>query len=82
MGFSKRPCENFNQNHINTITQNKATKNMPKILLTQLSIQNNWKYETKRTSFNDENWTMTNEFYSCEWKVNDVDWISYIMDEN
>jgi hypothetical protein len=37
MGFSKRPCENFNQNHINTITQNKATKNMPKILLKQNS---------------------------------------------
>jgi hypothetical protein len=30
----------------------------------------------------DENWTMTNDFYSREWKVNDVDWISYIMDEN
>jgi hypothetical protein len=36
----------------------------------------------ERTSYiMDENWTMTNEFYSYEWKVNDVDWISYIMDE-
>jgi hypothetical protein len=56
---------------------------MPKILLKQNSYSKQlkiWNQKNKASMM--ENWTMTNEFYSCEWKVNDVDWISYIMDEN